>query len=60
MTDQMCQKCFAKFRAGVFLLDDDQQSVRPVEVDSNQIETLIENNQCYTTQEIADMLKISK
>ena len=35
-------------------------SGRLVEVDSDQIETLIENNQCYTTREIADILKISK
>ena len=33
---------------------------RPVEVDSDQIKTLIENNQCYTMWEIADILKISK
>ena len=33
---------------------------RPVEVDSDQIDTLIENNQRYTTQEIAGILKISK
>ena len=59
-TDQMCQKWFAKFHAGDFLLDDGPWSGRPVEVDSNQIETLIENNQCYTTREIADILKISK
>ena len=33
---------------------------RPVEVDSDQIETLIENNQYSTMREIADSLKISK
>ena len=33
------------------------QSGRPVEVDSDQIETLIENNQHYTTQKIDDILK---
>ena len=31
------------------------QSGRPAEVDSKQIETLIENNQCSTTWEIADI-----
>ena len=36
------------------------QSGRPVEVDSDQNEKLIENNQRYTTKEIADILKISK
>ena len=39
--------------AGDFSLD-------RAEVDSNEIETLIENNQCYTTGERADKLKTSK
>ena len=33
---------------------------RPVEVVSDQIEALIENNQRYTTWEIAGIVKISK
>ena len=56
----MCQKWFAKFHAGGFLLDDIPQLGRPVEVDSDQIEILIENNQRYTMQELADIFKISK
>ena len=60
VTDQMCQKWFAKFRAGDFSLDDAPRSGRPVEVDNDQIETLIENNQCYAAWEIANILKISK
>ena len=57
VTDRTCQKWFAKFCAGDFSLDDAPQLSRPVEVDSNQIETLTENNQHFTTWEI---LKISK
>ena len=53
-------KWFAKFRAADFLLDDAPWLGRPVEVDSDQIETITENNQRYTRQEIADILKISK
>ena len=60
VTDQMCQKWFAKFPAGDFSLDIAPWLGRLVEVDSNQIKTLIENNQHYTTWEIADILKISK
>ena len=45
---------------GDFSLDDAPLLGRPVEVDSNQIKTLIENNQHYTTWERADILKISK
>ena len=33
VTDRMCQKWFAKFRAGDFSLDNAPQSGRPVEVD---------------------------
>ena len=60
VTDQMCQKWFAKLHAGDFSLDDAPWSGRPGEVDSDQIETLIESSQCYTTWETADILKISK
>ena len=57
VTDRMCQK---QFHAGDFLLDDAPWSRRPVEVDSNQIKTLVKNNQGYTMRETADILKISK
>ena len=49
-----------KFCAGDLSLDNAPGSGRPVEVDSDQNEKLIENNQRYTTKEIADILKISK
>ena len=51
VTERTCQKRFAKFGAGGFLLDDAPQSGRLVTVDSNQIKTLIQ---------IVDILKISK
>ena len=60
VTGWTCQKWFGKFRARDFSLDDAPRSGRPVEVDSDHMETLNENNQCYTTREIADILKISK
>ena len=53
----MCQKWFAKIHAGDFSLDNAPWSGRPVEVDSDEIKTLIENNQCNTTWETADILK---
>ena len=49
VTDRMCQKWFEKFPAGYFSLDDAPWSVKLIEVDINQTETLIENNQHYTT-----------
>ena len=60
MTDQKCQKWFAKFCDRDFSVYNTPQSGRLVKVDSNQIKTLIENNQCYTMWEISDILKISK
>ena len=60
LTDQTCPKWFVKFHAGDFLLEEASWSGRPAEVDSDQIETLIENIQHYIMREIADILKISK
>ena len=55
VTDQVCQKWFAKFHAGDFLLDNALWLGRPVEVDGDQTKILIENNEHHTTQEIADI-----
>ena len=44
VTDQMCEKCFTKFCARNFSLDNAPWSSSPVEIDSDQTETLIENN----------------
>ena len=58
MTDRTGQKCFVSF-----MLEISRWTMlhrRPVEVDSDQIKTLIEINQCYTTRVIANILKISK
>ena len=60
VTDQTCQKWFAQFCAGDCLLDIVPRLGRPAEVDSDQIETLVENNHRYTTQKIANILKIPK
>ena len=47
-TDWHVKRGFAEFCAGDFSLDDAAHSGRPVKVDSNQIKTLIENNQHST------------
>ena len=60
VTDQTCQKWFAKFHAGDFLLDAALRSSRPVEVGRDQIKTIINNNQHYTMREIANILKLSQ
>ena len=60
MTDQTCQKWFARFHARDFMLDDAPQSGRQVEVDRDQIKTLTENSQCYVMKETVDIFKISK
>ena len=59
VTNQTYQTWFVKFGAGDFSLDDAPWWGRPLEVDSEQIKTLIENNQHYTTKETANTLKIS-
>ena len=59
VTDRMCQ---SGLRSSVLEVSHWTvlRSGRPVEVDSNQIETLTENNQRYSMQERAGILKIPK
>ena len=45
---------------GISQQDDAPRSGRPVEVDSDQIETLIENDQHSTPRKTAEILKVSK
>ena len=52
-----CVKSICKILCRDFLLADAPRSGRPVEVDSDQIKTLTENNQRYTTWEIEDISK---
>ena len=49
-----------KFCAGESSLDNAPLTGRPVEVDSDKIKTLIENNQHYISREKANILKLSK
>ena len=60
VTNQMCQKGFAKFCAGDFCPDTAQWFGRAVGVDRKQIKTLVENNQHSTMKDVVDILKISK
>ena len=60
MSKVVCKVSCWTFLAGDFSLDDAPQLGRPDEVGKDQIEALIENTQCYTTWEIADLLKTSK
>ena len=60
VANQVCQKWLVKILAGDFLLANAQWSGRAVEVDSNQIKVLIENNQHYARLEIASIFKIPK
>ena len=48
-----------KFRSGDFSQSVAAWPGRPVEVDSDQMETLIEKNQHYIMQEIVHILKIT-
>ena len=59
VTDQTCQSGL-EVSCWRFLVGQCSMVSRPVEVDSNQMETLIEINQCYNRQERANILKMSK
>ncbi|XP_018050476.1 PREDICTED: histone-lysine N-methyltransferase SETMAR-like [Atta colombica] len=50
----------ARFKAGDFNLEDQELPGRPSTTDEDQIKILIENNPCYMTRKLAEMLNMSK
>ena len=60
MTDRACRKWFVEFHAGDFSLNDALRLHRPAEVGSDQIEILLDSDQCSTTRKRADVLKTPK
>lgn len=56
---RMCQRWFAKFHAGDTTLEDEKRSDRPAVADDDKIKNLIEDNQRYTTREVAEILHLS-
>ncbi|CAK9821561.1 Histone-lysine N-methyltransferase SETMAR [Anthophora retusa] len=60
VNERMVQRWFKKFQDVDFSLNDEKRSGRPINIDKDQISSLIESNPHYTTREIAEMLRISK
>lgn len=58
VAESTVRKWFARFKNGDFNLEDQERLGRPSIVD-DQIATLIENNPCHTTRDIAEILYIS-
>ena len=56
LKEQQCQNWFDKFRSGDFSLEDEKRSGRPVEVDDDLIEAIIDSDRRGTTREIAEKL----
>ena len=49
LKERQCQNCFDKFRSGDFSLEDEKRSGRPVEVDDDLIEAIIDSDRHSTT-----------
>ena len=59
LKERQCQNWFDKFRSGDFSLKDEKCSDRPVEVDDDLIEAIIDSDRHSTTREIAEKLHVS-
>ena len=59
LIERKCQYSFGKFRSGDFSLKDEERSVCPVEVDDDQIKTLIDYDRFSSTRDIAEKLDVS-
>ena len=58
LKERQCQNWFDKFRSGDFSLEDEKRSGRPIEVDDDLIEAIIDSDRHGTTREIAEKLRV--
>ena len=55
---RVCQKWFAMFRSGDFDLEDKERSGRPQELETDNLEELLEEDPRQSTQELAEQLGV--
>ena len=55
---RVCHKWFAKFRSGDFDLEDTERSVRPQELETDNLEELLEDDPWQSTRELAEQLGV--
>ena len=55
---RVCQKWFAKFRSGDFDLEDKERSGRPQELETDNLEELLEEDPRQSTRELAEQLGV--
>ena len=58
LTERQCQNWFACFRSEDFDLKNPPCFERSTEVDDDKVKTMMENNRCSTTREMAEKLNI--
>ena len=56
---RVCQKWFARFRSGNFDLEDQERSGRPQELDTDELEALLEEDPRQSTRELAEQLGVN-
>ncbi len=55
-----CQNWFARFREGNFNLEDEERSGRPQELETNELESLLEEDPRQSTRELALKLQVDQ
>ena len=58
IAERTMRKWFARFKTGDFNLEDQERPGKSSTTDEDQIKTLIENDPCYTTCKLAEMLNV--
>ena len=58
LSERTVRNGFSRFRDGIFDLTDRQRSVRPTEVDDDQLMTLVDNDLRSTVRGLAETLGI--
>ena len=60
INERSCRRWFARFKAGVFNLEDGPKSGRPTRLNSSELKNYIEQNPEMSTQELGRIFNVSR
>ena len=60
LAEQTCQKQFARFKSGDFVLEDEDRPGQPKKFEDEELEALLDEDCCQTQEELAESLGVTQ
>ena len=60
LAERMCQKWFARFKRGDFVLEDEKRPGQPKKLEDEELKALLDEDSCQRKEELAESLGLTQ